>query len=263
MDGLFWFRSCYGLFYREIRRFLKVPSQTIGTPIISSLLYLLIFGVSLGTSIQLKIQESYLAFLIPGLTMMVFLKNAFENSSSSIITSKYLNELQDLRIVPVDRFQIALALSLSGLLRGFIVATLTFCMGEIFHVFSYGTWIAISHPLWLGYFILFGGLSFSLFGLSVGMNARSFEHVSAISSFALTPLLYLGGIFFPLSEMHPIWQYISYVNPILYLISGFRFSILGHADVPVETSFFFTFCSLILFMILSINSLSKGRNYFR
>ena len=256
-------RSLHGLFWREVRRFCKVPLQTIGTPIVNVILYLLIFGISLGSVINLPGYTSYLEFLIPGLITMTLIKNAYENSSSAIIISKYLNELQDLRTVALTPIQIAWAKSLASTLRGIIVGLLAYGVGVLFHFIDHSPPPIISHPFLLAYFMIIGGLAFSFLGIFIAMWGRSFEEVSGVGSFVLTPLIYLGGVFFPLTSLHPTWQYISRFNPILYIISGIRYSVIGISDINVLYAVVFAFATLIVFFILSLLTLRKGANYYK
>lgn len=225
------------LVYREIRRFQKVIVQTVVTPMINSSLYLLIFGVSLGNHIQIKGGISYLAFLIPGLVMMSCLNNAFQNSSSSIVNAKFTGELEDLRVAPLSYNQLIWAYSLGGLVRGFVVGFVTFIIGELFYYFMNNEFLPIVHPFWLLLFITMGGLAFAQMGMAVAFWARTFDQLSAIGSFVLLPLLYLGGVFFSIDGLHPFWQKLASFNPLLYMINGVRYGVLGVSDVAVGTAF--------------------------
>jgi ABC-2 type transport system permease protein len=220
------------LFKKEIRRFVRVIAQTIFIPLINSTLYLLIFGVSLGKNIQVAQHASYLSFLIPGLVMMGVLNNAFQNSSSSIGTSKFHGDLEDLRVVPLKPWQILWALALGGLIRGILVGTITFSVGEFFYWYTEKALLSITHPFLLFVFLCLGGLSFGQLGIVVAFRARNFDQMAAIGGFVLLPLMYLGGVFFPLHNLHPFWQGVSQLNPMIYFINGVRFSILGVADIP-------------------------------
>src|SRR5206468_2959677 len=141
------------LLKKELLRFYRVIGQTLLIPLVNSSLYLLIFGVSLGKSIQVSSQWPYIAFLIPGIVTMGVLNNAFQNSSSSIATSKFHGDLEDLRIVPLSDLQIVFAYALGGLSRGFLVGMVTFTMGQIFYVTTQHHFLPISHPLWLLFFL--------------------------------------------------------------------------------------------------------------
>ncbi len=252
-----------GLLSREVMRFLKVPLQTIGAPMINTFLYILIFGVSLGRSIELKGNTSYLEFLIPGLVAMSIIKNSFDNATSSIMGQKYVNELQDLRTAPFSILQLSFSRSLASLLRGLIVGLITLFIGEIFYVVIFHAFIGIHNPISLLFFSVVGGLCFGFLGTTIGMYSKSFEHVGAISSMVLLPLIYLGGVFFNINNLDPFWRYLSYFNPLYYLIDGIRYSFLGNGEssilISAATAFFF----LVFVYLLSIHSLKRGSNYFR
>ena len=219
------------LVLREIRRFLRVIIQTLVTPVVYTTLYLLIFGVSLGQSLNMG-SLSYLAFLIPGLVMMSALNNAFQNSSSSIIAMKFSGELEDLRSTPMSELQIAVAFAVGGLVRGLLVGGITFIVGQVFYFVYEGVWLAVVHPAALVFFLVVGGLAFSFMGMAIALWARSVDQVSAVSAFVLLPLLYLGGVFFSLQSLSEAWQSVASLNPLLYLINGVRYGMVGITDVP-------------------------------
>lgn len=257
MKNLSWV-PFYALFKREIRRFFKVIFQTLGTPIINTSLYLLIFGVSLGEQIRVGFDLPYLAFLIPGLVTMGVLRNAFDNSSGSIITSKFCGELEDLRISPLSASQIAWANGLGGLCRGLIVGFLTLVIGQIFYLLYLGSYLSIQNPLSLCFFLFTSGLSFANLGLCIAMQAKTIEHVSAISTFILLPFIYLGGIFFSLDLLHPFWRIASLANPLLYLVNGVRYGILGISDIDISVCAIVACITTLVFHLLALLSLEKG-----
>ena len=226
------------LFRRECHRFFKVLVQTVLTPVISAGLYLLIFGVSLGKHIDLSSANgnTYLAFLIPGLMMMGLMNNSFQNSSSSLVSSKFTGDIEDLAIVPLSRAQIIWAMSLASVIRGAMVAFITLAVGEIFYYIQYQEFLLPTHPLWLIYFILMAGLVFGQLGLIAAFWAKTFDQLSAVSTFVILPLTYLGGVFIPITQLPPFWQMISMVNPLLYFINGLRYSMIGVSDVGLWPS---------------------------
>ena len=246
------------LVWREIQRFRKVIVQTVAAPIVSSTLYLLIFGVSLVQSIELSSSFSYLAFLIPGLVMMGCLNNAFQNSSSSIASSKFSGDLEDYKVSPLGEQQIVWAVAVGGLVRGLVVAAITFAVGQIFHFVMYEKWLSVAHPLVLLFFVITGGLAFSMLGLSVAFWARTVDQLSAVGSFVLLPLIYLGGVFFSLENLHPFWKALSKVNPLLYLINGVRYGILGQSDVSLLGAAAMALATLLLLNLIALRSLRHG-----
>lgn len=252
------FQPFLTLYYREIKRFAKVSVQTVFSPLVSSSLYLLIFGVSLGSAIQLENNMSYLAFLIPGLVMMSVLNNAFQNTSSSIVSGKFSGDLEDWKVSPLKETEILAALALGGLSRGLLVGVVTGFTGEVFYYVMNGEFLAVQHPLWLLVFLCVGGITFALFGISIAFWARTFDQLSAINSFVLLPLIYLGGVFFSIKSLHPIWQNISQMNPMLYFINGVRFGVLGTSDVNHWTALWISLLSCLFFYAFAYRTLLKG-----
>ena len=248
----------YTLFQKEVRRFLKVMGQTIWTPFVTSFLYLLIFGVSLGKSIQLSSGVSYLVFLVPGLIMMSVLNNCFQNTSSSIIAGKFAGDLEDLKMAPISHLDILLAMGAGALVRGFLVGLITFFVGAGFIYHMEGELLGAKASLWLLYFLVFGGLSFAFMGISVAFWARTFDQASAFGAFLLLPLTYLGGVFFSIENLHPIWQSVARLNPLLYLINGVRYGLLGMSDVDVVLAAGVTLISCLFFLGMAYRSLVKG-----
>ena len=238
-------RQFWTLFQREIRRFLKVIVQTVVTPFVSSFLYLLVFGVSLGSHMSDHQQIPYLAFLIPGLMMMTLMNNAFQNSSSSIVTSKFSGDLEDIRVAPITSNQIIWAMGLGGVVRGSIVAMITFFVGAIFYYSQKGIILEIAHPMLAIYFIIVSGLIFSLLGISIAFWARTFDQLSAFSAFILLPLTYLGGVFISIESLSPFWQAVAKMNPLLYLINGLRYGVNGISDVEIVSSIVLSFVGFI------------------
>jgi ABC-2 type transport system permease protein len=258
MQADLFFTPFASLLKKEIKRFLKVTVQTVLTPLVNSSLYLLIFGVSLGGFIQQHGGVSYLEFLIPGLVMMGCLNNAFQNSSSSIIVAKFSGDLEDLKVAPISYMQIICAVALGGLFRGVLVGLITFLVGTIFIYLTMGHFMAIAHPLWLMIFVTLGGLSFSLLGLATAFWAKSFDHMAAVNSFILLPLIYLGGVFFSIQTLHPIWQKLAGLNPLLYFINGVRYGILGVADVQPEAACLVAASTLVILYVVAYGTLKRA-----
>ncbi len=245
----------FTLFRRECMRFQKVAAQTLLTPLINSSLYLLIFGVSLGQHISLVSGVSYLAFLIPGLVMMSCLNNAFQNSSSSVGGAKFAGELEDFKVTPLSEQQIIWALSFGGLARGLIVGFITYLVGQAFYFLTHGAWLGVEHPLILLFFLIVGGLAFAQLGLMVAFWAKTFDQLSVVGGFILLPLLYLGGVFFSIESLHPFWRNLAQFNPLLYLINGVRYGILGISDVPLGFAAVVSLLALLLMYVLALRLL--------
>ncbi len=248
----------FTLVKKEVKRFMKVIVQTVVSPIVSSFLYLLVFGVSLGNSVTLKNGVPYLAFLIPGLMVMGLINNAFQNSSSSIVTSKFSGDLEDIRVAPVTHNKIIWAMGIGGIIRGGIVALITGVVGSVFHYIQRDEFLLITHPFWTLYFVITGGLIFAFCGIFVAFLAKTFDQLSAFSTFILLPLTYLGGVFISIENLHPIWQTISHLNPLFYLINGFRYAILGVSDVELMTSVIVTAVAVSITYVMAQIALKKG-----
>lgn len=246
------------LLRKEIKRFLKVIIQTVVSPIVSSFLYLLVFGVSLGASVQLKNGMAYLAFLIPGLMVMGLINNAFQNSSSSIVTSKFSGDLEDLRVAPIPHSYIIWAMGFGGVFRGSVVALITGIVGSFFYYIQQHEVLPIAHPFWMIYFFISGGLIFAFLGIFVAFIAKTFDQLSAFSTFILLPLTYLGGVFISIQSLPEIWQTFSLFNPLFYLINGFRYSILGQSDVSLRVSALISIVGLIVTFFMAQFALKKG-----
>jgi ABC-2 type transport system permease protein len=221
---------------KEIHRFVRVLGQTLLAPVINALLYLLIFGVSLGRHVELGVGVPYLSYLIPGLVMMGVLNNAFQNSASSLMISKYHGDLEDLKVTPLNSHHIVWAMSFASLIRGTLVGTAIFLAGECFFYTQNGQFLPVAHPAWLLMFLGVGGLAFGQVGLIIGFLARTFDEMNTFSAFIILPLIYLGGVFFTLRNVHPIWMAVSRANPLLYFVNGVRYAIIDYADVTVLTS---------------------------
>ncbi len=237
---------------------MKVIIQTVVSPIVTSTLYILVFGVSLGSSVQLNNGIPYITFLIPGLMVMGLINNAFQNSSSSIVTSKFSGDLEDLRVAPIPHWYIVWAMGLGGVFRGSVVALITGFVGCVFHYSQLGTLIPVEHPTWLLYFLVVGGLTFAFIGIFVAFLAKTFDQLSAFSSFILLPLTYLGGVFISITSLAPTWQAVSHWNPLFYLINGFRYSMLGSADVSISISIIVSLVFVFFASCLAQYSLAKG-----
>ncbi len=246
------------LLRREIARFMKVVAQTVITPFVNASLYLLIFGVSLGQKIEIGNGLPYLAFLIPGLVMMGCLNNAFQNTSSSIIASKFGGDLEDLKAAPIRSWQILTALGIGALVRGLMVAAVTWGAGAVAYYVQFGQWLGFYNFGIVLLFLVLGGLIFANIGVSVGFWARNFDQLSAVGGFILLPLIYLGGVFFSTDHLPEFWRKVALGNPLLYMINGLRYGALGHSDVDWVTALAVSLFALLATFGLAMWSLKKG-----
>ncbi len=217
------------LMKREVVRFFVVYSQTLLPPLISSSLFLFVFGLSLGRNIgQLPEGVDYLHFMVPGLVMMHLIEAPYANTSSSLFISRWHNIIQELLVSPLSYFEMVLGLLTGGLVRGLIVASGVYGM-TLFFARS-----PIAHPWIVLYFFVTVTFVFSCLGLIVGLWADGFEKLSFWSTFVLTPLIYFGGVFHALSMVPEPLRLVTRLNPIFYLVNGLRYGMIGVADADVR-----------------------------
>ena len=240
-------RCFLALTRKEISRFVKVWIQTLVSPTVNAVLYLTVFGLSLGSFLEAYPGVTYLSFLLPGLVALSCLNNSLQNASSSIMASKFYGDLQDLRLIPLSPLLITFAFQVGCLIRGWVVACVVLIVGEIYAVLSQGHWIFPSHPFYFFAFVSLGALSFGAIGIFAGFITKSFDQLNIITTFVVLPLIYLGGVFFPLHGLSPFWQEASLFNPLLYLIHGIRWSVLDVHEISIAT------CGLVSvsFLVLS------------
>lgn len=219
------------LLQKEVRRFCRVASQTLLTPIITASLYLFVFGATLGERISVLPGFSYAQFVVPGLILMGVINNSFANTSSSLFMSRYLGNIVDLLVTPVTPTQFIFAYTLAAMLRGFLVGVAVWAISLFFAELPWPNPLAALVMAALASFL------FAQFGLIAAIYANNFDSLSMYSNFLLLPLIYLGGVFYPISILPPVWAGLSHLNPLFYLIDGFRHAILGVGDLSLATAF--------------------------
>ena len=213
------------LFYKEILRFWKVATQTITAPIMTAMLYLLIFGHVLEEHVQVYDSVSYTAFLIPGLVMMSVLQNAFANSSSSLIQSKITGNLVFVLLPPLSHWELFGAYVLAAAVRGLVVGAGVFLITAWFGDLSFVA------PGWIVAFALLGAAILGTMGLVAGIWAEKFDQLAAFQNFLIMPATFLAGVFYSIHSLPPFWQTVSRFNPFFYMIDGFRYGFFGKSDV--------------------------------
>ena len=214
------------LFYKEWLRFWKVAFQTIAAPLLTTLLYLLIFSHVLESHVQVFPGVPYTAFLIPGLAMMAVLQNAFANSSSSLIQSKITGNIVFVLLPPLSYWDMLLAYVLAAMARGLIVGLGVVLMSVAF------VELPVSNALWALAFALLGSAIAGSLGLIAGIWAEKFDQLAAFQNFIIVPLTFLAGVFYSVHSLPPFWQAVSHLNPFFYMIDGFRYGFFGASDVP-------------------------------
>ena len=219
------------LFYKEILRFWKVSFQTIAAPVLSAVLYLLIFGHVLEDRVQVYEQLKYTSFLLPGLIMMSLLQNAFANSSSSMVQSKIMGNLVFILLSPLGHWSWFSAYVLSAMVRGLAVGS------GVLLVTLYFVPLSFVYPLWIVVFALLGAAMLGTLGLIAGLWAEKFDQMAAFQNFVIMPMTFLSGVFYSIHSLPPFWQTLSHLNPFFYMIDGFRYGFFGVSDVSPWLSF--------------------------
>lgn len=220
----------YTLFRREIVRFFRVSVQTLVTPIISASLYLFVFGATLGERLNVIEGFSYAQFVIPGLILMGVINNSFANSSSSLFMARYLGNIVDLLVTPLSPAQLIFAYTFASMVRGLLVGLCVLLVSTFFSVLPW------ANPLLALFMVLLSSFIFAQFGLIAAIYSNSFDGLSMFSNFIILPLIYLGGVFYPISILPTAWEGVSRLNPLFYLIDGFRHAILGVGDTSFVAS---------------------------
>lgn len=224
MRTLIGFRT---LVWREIARVFSVFTQTIVPPLVTSFLYIFIFGFSLGTRIREIDGIPYLIFLIPGLIMMYVIESSYANTSSSLFISRWANNIEELLVTPLSYLEMVGAILIGGLVRSLMIAIGVYLISLCFVRFP------IAHPLVVCYFLVMVSLVFSATGMIVALFAEEFEHITIITTFVITPFVYFGGVFHSVTMLPEILQWVTHFNPMFYMVNGMRYGMLGRSDTPL------------------------------
>ncbi|MBI3306562.1 MAG: ABC transporter permease [Candidatus Omnitrophica bacterium] len=215
---------------REIYRFLSVFSQTIFPPVVSSFLYIFIFGFSLGPRLQSIHDIPYLTFMIPGILMMYIIEGSYANTSSSLFISRWANNIEELLVTPLSYLEMVLAILIGGLARSLVAATGVYLVSLIFVRFP------VAHPAVAIYFLIFVSLSFSSLGMIIALFAEEFEHLTIMTTFVITPLIFFGGVFHSVTMMPAALRWVTQFNPMFYMVNGLRYGMLGVSDSSIHFS---------------------------
>ena len=245
-------RGLYTLFKKELLRFWKVSFQTVAAPVMTALLYLLIFSHVLESHVQVYPGVSYTAFLIPGLTMMSLLQNAFANSSSSLIQSKVMGNIVFLLLTPLSYWEFFIAFLAAAIVRGLVISL------SVFLVALFWVDVPVAHPLLILAFALMGSAMLGALGIIAGIWADKFDQLAAFQNFIIMPLTFLSGVFYSIHSLPPFWQKVSHLNPFFYMIDGFRFGFFGQGDIsPLVSLSIVALCFLALSW-LTLHLLKRG-----
>ena len=240
------------LLYKETLRFWKVATQTIAAPILTAMLYLLIFGHVLEGRVEVYPGVSYTAFLVPGLVMMSVLQNAFANSSSSLIQSKITGNLVFILLPPLSHWEIISAYVLASVTRGLVVGA------GVFFITAWFADLSFVAPLWIIVFALIGAAILGTLGVICGIWAEKFDQLAAFQNFLIVPATFLAGVFYSIHSLPPFWQAVSHFNPFFYMIDGFRHGFFGVSDVSPWTSLGIVSVFFAVLAAFAVNLLQRG-----
>ena len=240
------------LLYKEVLRFWKVAFQTVAGPVLTAMLYLLIFGHALEAHVKVYDRVSYSAFLVPGLAMMSLLQNAFANSSSSLIMSKVMGNLVFLMLTPLSYMNWFVAYVGAAVIRGLVVGL------GVFVVSAFFTEMSFVSPVWIVTFAVLGAALMGTLGLIAGLWAEKFDQLAAFQNFVVMPMTFLSGVFYSIHSLPQFWQKVSHLNPFFYMIDGFRYGFFGASDVSPWLSLSVVATALVLVSAVAVTLLRIG-----
>ncbi len=239
---------------KEYIRIVRIWSQTLLPPVMNVALYLLIFGGFIGKRIGMMGNDSYASFIIPGLLLMAVITNSYGNVSTSFFSAKFQKNIEEILVSPIPEWLVVLGFGLGGVIRGVLVAL---CVFLVFLV-APGVELKLQNPVFAVVILLLAAGLFSFAGLMNAMFAKKFDDISFIPTFVLTPLTYLGGIFYPLSSLPEFWQKVSAANPVLHIVNALRYAFLGHSDLPYWYALVFLVVGNSVLYYACLRYLKKG-----
>jgi ABC-2 type transport system permease protein len=237
---------------KEVRRVLRIWVQTIIPPAITMTLYFVIFGSLIGQRIGEMDGIPYTTFIAPGLIMMAVITNSFGNVVSSFFSGKLQQHLEEMLVSPLSFVTIVIGYVAGGVARGVLVALLVTVVALFF------TDLRVVHPFVTASVVVLTAMVFSLGGLLNALFAKNFDDITIIPTFVLTPLTYLGGVFFSISLLSPFWQKVALANPILYMVNAFRYGMLGRSDIPIGTAYAIIVGAFVALFALALFLLKRG-----
>jgi len=242
----------YTLYSKEVRRFLNVFAQTVLAPAITTLLFYIIFTISVDRSYLSTESFTFSQFLAPGLVCMSIMQNAFANTSSSILISKVQGNIVDVLMPPLSEYELTFSYSLGGVTRGLLVGL------SVSIVIYLIVPIQITNLFIIIYFALFSSLLLSLLGILCGIWAKKFDHMASVTNFIILPLTFLSGTFYSIERLPDEWRFFAYLNPFFYIIDGFRYGFVGVSDSNISLGIFILAVANLIFLILTIYIFKKG-----
>ena len=240
------------LFVKEVSRFGKVWMQTVLSPLVTTSLYFLVFGVALGSRLREISGVPYIQFVVPGLVMMTMVRDSFLNTSSSLFQSKINGTIVDLLVSPIGAAEMLIAFVGAAMLRAVLVGSLVYAVALFF------TWFPLYHLGWSLFFTVFVTATFAMLGIVSALWAEKFDHLAIFPNFVLLPLAFLGGVFYSIDLLPEPWNLISRLNPLLYMVNGLRYGFLGVADAPPALSGLVVFASFAMLLVLTAVLLQRG-----
>lgn len=246
------FIGCWTLFIKEIKRFTSVVIQTVFAPIISSLLFLIVFGMVVTSEIAGYVGISYSQFIIPGLVMMTILQNSFANSSSSLIQAKMHGNLSFVLLSPLSHLEFYIAFVAASIVRGLAVGIGVLIVGWL--IFD----VTLHSPLIIIVFAVLSAAVLGSIGMTAGILSDKYDQLSAFQNFFIVPLTFLSGVFYSINSLPNVWRTISHFNPFFYMVDGFRFGFFNQSDVPLALSLFITIIFFLLITTINMILLFKG-----
>ena len=241
------------LFTKEVRRFIRIWQQTLLPPAITIALYFVIFGTLIGPRIGSMSGVSYIEFVVPGLIMLAVITNSFGNVVSSFFGNKFAGNIEEMLVSPMPNYVILLGYLAGGVSRGLAVGVIVTLASMFF------TRLNVLHPLITAGVIVLTAMLFSLAGLINAVYADNFDDISIIPTFVLTPLTYLGGVFYSMSLLPEFWQAASKLNPVLYMVNAFRYGFLGVSDIDVRWAFLILIFFVVVLFLVSLHLLQTGK----
>ena len=242
----------FTLLRREVVRFIILPNQTLIPPILNAGLFILVFGFALGSRIREVSGVPYILYIFPGLVMMGVVNGAYLNNCSSLFISRNELFIQDLLVSPISYGEMVLAFTLGGALRGFLVGLLTLLTGFLF------LGIHLANPLALLFFLVTSALLCGAFGIIIGLWAEAWDHVAIYLNYVITPLVFLGGVFYSQEMLPPVWRNLNLLNPIFHMVNGFRYGTIGVYDVSPLASAGMTFGLAVLLFAIAVELFRRG-----
>ena len=252
MFNLYWI-ALKSIWRKEVTRFLRIWVQTLITPVVTMSLYFIIFGNLIGARVGQMGGFSYMHFIVPGLIMMSVITNSYTNVCSSFFSAKFQHNIEELLVAPVPTHIIIWGYVGGGVARGICTGALVTVVSMLFVTYDVHSWLIVVITL------LLTSILFSLAGLLNAVYAKSFDDISIIPTFVLTPLTYLGGVFYSLILLPEFWQWVSKLNPIVYMINGFRYGFLGISDVPLIVTFAMLFLFVVVLYAITWKIIESGR----